>query len=516
MAAAPSKPGIISRAKLAAQVFREGLPWEKFARNQRASQEAKANPLTWPAYQIGRPDWQYIDTRSYVLEGFNQNSLIYSAIRYKFTSILASPLRAYHGNPERPELLSPSHPLTRLLARPNPGQSGPEFYQLATVYLNIAGECFIHMDRPKRGTLPTAMRTLRPDRVRIIPGIGGIEGYVYIPEGKSINDGIPLLPEDTMHVKFPNPGDLWEGLGRGLSPVSSMAASGDVDNDITRYLKLFFQRGGMPPHVLSFDTELDDADIARIRTRWQEIYGGWQNWATEIGVLDKTGKVQSVGMNFEEMGFKAIDNRNETRILMPFGVPPILIGAVTGLDASTYSNYEQARKAYWQDTMIPELQLFEVEYQYYLAGDSGEGDAFPAYDLSHVPALQSDINKLTEGAKRLWEMGVPANQAFAIVGIDTEPVDGGDIGFVPLSVTPVEQAMKPPESVPAQLALPAPRTGSQDDVDTEGAVNADEVEANKDKPVGQKFLAPPGSLMRRRAVLVPKVTASSRKVGKPN
>ena len=85
----------------------------------------------------------------------------------------------------------------------------------------------------------------------------GIMGYLYIPEGKSHREGIPMLAKDVGHVKLPNPGDPLEGLGYGLSPISPLARSADVDNMITSFLKLFFERGAIVPGLLKFNIKLD-------------------------------------------------------------------------------------------------------------------------------------------------------------------------------------------------------------------------------------------------------------------
>jgi hypothetical protein len=134
------------------------------------------------------------------------------------------------------------------------------------------------------------------------------------------------------------------------------------------------------------------------------------------------------------MGFEAIDERNESRILGPFGVPPILIGTRTGLIRSTYSNYEQARGAYWDDTAVPELQLFESEFQYFLRTDDG---GFVAYDKSKVPALQQNVPDLIDAAFKMWQMGTSSNQAFAAVGLKVADIPGGDIGYISKNVVPV-------------------------------------------------------------------------------
>lgn len=368
-----------------------------------APRARKVSPFIWPSYEDGQPQWQLIDYQAYVNEGFNLNSLIYSAIMYKARSLVSAPLRAYTGEQDDPEPLPPGAPLAKLIQRPNPHQSQVELRQQQTAYLNIDGNNYVYLDRSGASGPPKALYNLRPDRVMIVPGErdgqSTILGYVYVPDGKSAyvnanratrermrNEGEALfiVPQDVMHTKLPNPLDPLEGMGYGLSPISPMARSADVDNSITHFLKLFFDHGVMVPGMVSIDDPITDEISAGIRERWKEIYGGYYRWAEEVGVLGRGARYQRIGLSFDEMGFDAQDQRNETRILGPFGVPPILIGSRVGLERSTFSNYEEARKAFWEDTMVPESRLFETDYQYYL----NDGGAFVAFDYTQVPAFQ--------------------------------------------------------------------------------------------------------------------------------
>ena len=189
---------------------------------------------------------------------------------------------------------------------------------------------------------------------------------------------------------------------------------------VTDFLNTFFQKGTMITGILTFDIPLKEDVVDTILARWEDKYGGHGKWST--GVLDRGGKYERLGLTFEEMGFAEQDARNECRILGPFGVPPILISSRVGLERSTYSNYESARKACWQDTLVPELKMFEVEYQRHLRARN----AFVKFDLSQVPALQLDLPPIVNAAYTLWQMGVPANQALRAVGLRIGDVPGGD------------------------------------------------------------------------------------------
>ena len=424
------------------QRFRQAL--SAFREPPRRS--SKRAPYTFPMFVNGQPQWQMGDFAAYVAEGFDLNAVIYSAIMYKAKAIAKARLRAYTGDPENPERLPGNHPLAQLVARPNPSQSWLEFQQQRAVYLNVAGNSYTWLDRPARAALPTALYNLRPDRMLIIADRSSLKGFAYVPENG--NAHIPFLAQDVMHVKFPNPDDPLEGLGYGLSPMAPLAQAGDVDNAVTGFLKLFMERGAIPSGLIKTKQPLDDDGVQRVKRRWAEQYGGYQNW-TDIGVLDVDSEYQRLGMTFQEKGFDGLDARNESRMLGPFGVPPILIGTRFGLERSTFSNAEEARRTCWEDTLLPELDLFQADDEYYLRSDDG---AFVAYDTSTIPALQKNVPQLVQAAKTLFDMGTPRDVAYAAVGLKVEPTAGGQQGYLPASLVPVADAEGAASEPPAMTS----------------------------------------------------------------
>ena len=343
---------IVQRIRIGLDILRHGLPSER-------KQDDRARfPLIWPSFRQGVPQWQIIDLASYIAEGFNLNTLIYSAIMYKVRALRSAPLRAYTGDVDQPERLPADNPLSKLVARPNTQQSWMTFQGQSIVYLNVAGNVYIWMIRARGGGTPEQMYSLRPDRVYIVPAPDKkmIIGYLYVPEGatawaqwdtferrQALGEGraVPIPPQDMAHIKLPNPGDPLDGMGYGLSPISPMAQSTDVDNGVTRFLKIFFDRGAMVTGLLKFDVPMGPSDVSQARERWKEIYGGVDNW--DIAVLDQGGSYQRVGMTFDEMGFETLDDRNESRILGPLGVPGILIGTRLGLNRAINANAKELR-----------------------------------------------------------------------------------------------------------------------------------------------------------------------------
>ena len=458
----------------------------------------KDAPFYWPAQYQGTVQWTQGNFMNYTREGFELNSVIYAAMMYKVRAATQARLRAYEGEVDNPTALDLKHPLSMLLVRPNSFQSFQEFHSQIIIYLNLSGNSYIFLDRKGAVSgVPNSMYTLRPDRVYIIPDEkNSIKGFLYRPEGYAIKDGVPMLPEDLIHIKFPHPLDPYEGMGYGLSPLAPMARSADVDNQVTRFLKILFDRGALPIGILKYDIPLDDDAVGEIKVRWRERYGGVDNWS-DVGVMDNGASYEKLSQSFEEMGFDAVDERNESRILGPLGVPPILIGTRFGLQRSTYSNYKEARTAFWEDTMSYELNLQESEYEHYLAPEDG---TFVRWDTGEVPALKRDITAQIDAGYKLWTMGVPSATAFKAVGLTIEESDGSDIAFVTTAVKPLEQALEPPQPPPAfgapqvdENGKPIPPKPAAADEEAEPDADENQQPATSEELAGEdgKFWPPP-------------------------
>lgn len=465
-----SNQPLITRARQAISVLRGTTPYTPlpFDPPQQlrapAPSGSKEAVFAWPSFANGAPSWQMLNLSAYMREGFNTNALIYSAIMYKYRALSSAILRAFEGDPENPTRAKATTPLAQLLHRPNPHQSTVEFLGLADIYLNIAGNSFIYLERDARDAkgnqLPARMWNLRPDRVQIVPGDGTILGYVYRPEASTVYNAMPIVREDMIHTKLPNPSDTYEGLGYGLSPMAALAQSGDVDNSITTFLKTLFETKTMLGGLLEFNVAMDDDTVRAAKRRWREMYGGVENWG-EVAVLDQGGKFTPFSPDFQKLGFEALDKRNVQRILGPFGVPGMLLGLE--MSASTYSNTEQADRVFWQNTFVPELRLFETEFEHYLS----DGVTFPRYDLSTVKALQEDIVQKIDGAHKLWSMGTPRNVAFSTVGLVIPETAGGQISYIPGVVLQVAE-----DGTPIRPAAPLPFGGNNPPADTPSATDA--------------------------------------------
>ncbi len=358
-----------------------------------------------PIHADGQPIWSGTNFRELATFGFSKNELIFACIQASALTASTVSLKVHRANDDAPV---EDHPLARLIRNPNPFMTEFDLWAALIIYLKLAGRAYFEKERSEGGKV-VALWPLRPDWVHpIASSEKGIGGYQFAPPGVP---PVVLPAEDVLDFK------LWDPLNMimGHSPTAVAARVGDVDNAVTDFIKLFIEKGGIPPGIIKTTQSLTDADVADIRERWAERYGGWKKW-TVPAVLDKDAEYKRTGLTFDEMGFDTLDARNEVRICMVLQVPPIIVGAKIGLERSTYANYGEARKAWWEDFLTPQYKLIMNEIQNDLVSEFDEALTVK-WDFSEVPAFQEDANLRWTRATTAFQAGaITRNEFYAEIG----------------------------------------------------------------------------------------------------
>jgi HK97 family phage portal protein len=455
-----------------------------FAGFERKAASERANeadgPYTWPMWYEGRVDPTPSAMPTYAREGYGQNAVVFACISRKAMSASMARPVAYAGDRMRPERLGDDAPLAMLLRRPNRWMSWYELQELAITYLELDGNAFFYKARVGLGPT-TALYPLRPDRVRPVPKNGEMLGYVYDGADTGMFEGkTPFLPDEIVHIKYPNPRDPFEGLGRGQPRLAAALLDVRLDNQNVSFLNAFFRNAAVPFGLLKTKQKLLDNEVNRIRSRVREQYAGSNNWH-DIMILDADADYQKLGLDMKELEFDALDSRNEARICMVCGVPPIIAGARLGIEHGTYSNYGEARGAFWEDELVPLYTRFEDGWNLGLA-DEFAGQ-WVAYDYSDVPALQENANDAHKRAVEAWTKGlVKRNEARAMIDLEPDPLDGyiGDLAGRPdMAVDPMWRAPQTAGTGDRGLG-----TGEEDDAVEEDGDEEDDAGDGKFSPGG--------------------------------
>lgn len=242
----------------------------------------------------------------------------------------------------------------------------------------------------------STLRRLRPDWVTIVIGSNtdatmdswdieaDVIGYMYHPGGRqSGRDPIPLLREEVAHFA-PTPDPV--ATFRGMSWLTPIIREIQADSAMVTHKQSFMDKGATPNMLIKFDAEVKKDAFDLWVKKFKEGHEGVAN-AYKTLFLAGGADATVIGANMRQLDFKAVQGHGETRIAAAAGVPPIIVGLSEGLDAATYSNYGQARRAF-ADTTCADLWQNMAGSMANVIKVPGGSELW--YDTRHIPFLAED------------------------------------------------------------------------------------------------------------------------------
>ncbi|MFO0937970.1 MAG: phage portal protein [Gemmataceae bacterium] len=242
--------------------------------------------------------------------------------------------------------LAHSHPLSRLLARPNPWLTSWELWYLTTVHLELTGNCFWYLLRTPTlheiWVIPTPW-------VKVIP-----DATEYVREYQVTAPGMPtesFAPSDVIHLKYPHPLDPHYGL----SPLQAIALTVDANTELMKARYQTFKAGPRPGIVLQTPQMLSDPTVRRLEETLRERFSGRDNWHRPL-VLEQGLAASPWTLTPAEMDFLNTGRMTRDEIFALFRVPLPVVGIIenVGLASDIWSG---ARAMFCEGTVQPKLEL---------------------------------------------------------------------------------------------------------------------------------------------------------------
>lgn len=300
----------------------------------------------------GQPVWSRRDAAKFADEGYRKNVIAHRCVNMIATAAGSVPWKLKNSRGRFIE----KHMLLELIARPNPLQGGTELCEALIAHRLITGNAYLHAVGPK-GESPLELHVLRPDRVAIIPGGGGMpKAYRYTIDQRSIDMPVDAVTGQSrvLHLKSFHPLDDWYGL----SPMEAAAYSIDQHNQCSAWNQSLLQNGARPSGALMVKTpegqsgHLNETQYARLRQQLEEQFSGSQNAGRPL-LLEGGLEWKDMSLSPRDMDFIAVKHSSARDVALAFGVPPQLLG-IPG--DNTYANLQEARLALWEQTILPLLE----------------------------------------------------------------------------------------------------------------------------------------------------------------
>jgi HK97 family phage portal protein len=367
-----------------------------FLRPTQAKTSAAGPMIAWT--HVGQPQWTPRRMSNLAEEGFRKNVIAYRCVMQIATAAAAVPWVLYDEAGHEVD----QHPILDLLAHPNPLQDGVTFMESLYANLQIFGNAYVEAIRPNDLAAPVELYALRPDRMKVVPGATGLpEGYQY-----NVNGQVTTWPSDPLsgasnilHLKQFHPLDDWYGL----APMEAALQSIDQHNASGAWNQALLNQGARPSGALVYNPKdggpasLSDDQLQRLREEMGQLYQGDRNAGRPL-ILEGGLDWREMSLSPKDMDWLSGRNNAARDIALAFGIPAQLIGLP---DAQTYANMEQARLAFYEETVLPQITRVIAGLDHWLA---------PMYrDRPELDFDPDAISALTDKRQSQWSKVQNAN-----------------------------------------------------------------------------------------------------------
>lgn len=287
----------------------------------------------------GEAVWSSLQANGSSNQAFAKNPIVYRCIRMISEAASSIPFVIRESRIDINE-----HPLLTLLSKPNLRQSGPKFLEALYGHLLICGNAYIV--KVELGNELRELHILDPAKVYpVLDEKGWPEAYEF----KHLSVTTRYEINQILHLALFNPSDELNGL----SPLASANMALDIHNSASAWNKALLDNSARPSGALVYASSagdnLTDDQFNRLKDELEEGYTG----STRAGrpmLLEGGLDWKAMGYSPKDMDFLQAKNGAAREIALAFGVPPMLLG-IPG--DNTYSNYQEANRAFWRQTVIP-------------------------------------------------------------------------------------------------------------------------------------------------------------------
>ncbi len=332
----------------------------------------------------GRAAWSPRDTVSLTRSGFIGNPVGFRCVKMIAEAAAALPFVL-----QDEQRRYATHPVLRLLAKPNNSQGGAALFEGFFGQLLLSGDGFL--ESVGGAGLPVELHVLRSDRMKIVAGPNGWPiAYDYEVGSKKHRFDLTGDLAPVLHVRTFHPQDDHYGL----SPLQAAAAALDVHTSASRWSKALLDNAARPSGAIVYKGadgmgSLGAEQYDRLVEELESHHTGARNAGRPM-LLEGGLDWKPMGFSPADMEFQKTKESAAREVALAFGVPPMLLGLPGD---NTYANYQEANRAFYRLTVLPLVAKVLEAMSGWLSGHLGtEISLLP--DMDNVPALAVERDAL--------------------------------------------------------------------------------------------------------------------------
>jgi len=392
----------------------------------------KALGGTDPAYNKLLYQWlgtsiimQEENDQSFIVNGYQRNATVYSIINLITKAATTIPFQIYEINDsntakqykamtsgimdvgamykanvlrKRAFTQITDSPLEALLSRPNPEQSFSTFLQELIAFGKLTGNRYIYGIKPSSGPNQAKfgqLYVLPSQLVEIVSeGVNDpISGYRI-----RYNATQEISPEDICHIKDFNPDYNSAGSNLyGQSPLRAglrvLTANNEAVTTGVKYLQNQTSRG----MLIDKEGTINQVQAQALKDNFRKQYQGTNN-AGDVIVSSKDLSWVNFGLSAADLSLIEQYNGTVKDLCNIYNIPVQLLN---NTDSSTYNNMKEAKKAMYQNAVIPELIKIRDELNRWLVPQFG-ANLYLDFDFTMISEMQEEVDKLVSQLAAAW------------------------------------------------------------------------------------------------------------------
>lgn len=322
--------------------------------------------------------------------------------------------------------------LHELLKRPNPAQSYNAWIQEIIAFGKLTGNRYIFGIAPDSGSNRGKFRelyVLPSQNIEIHSGgiMEPVKEYTL-----DYNGTYRIAASDICHIKDFNP--YYDGTGShlyGMSPLHAglrvLQANNEAVTTGVKYLQNQMARGVL----MSDEGDLNAEQARQLKEKFREQHQG-SGKAGDVLITPKKLSWINFGLSTSDLSLIEQYNATIKDLCNIYSVPVQLLN---NTDSTTYNNMKEAKKALYQNAVIPELIKIREELNRWLTPQYGD-KLYIDFDFSVIPELQEEMDKVVSQMSSAWWLTPNEKRAAMSYGIDEDSEFMNDY-YVPANLIPM-------------------------------------------------------------------------------
>ena len=402
--------------------------------------------------------WNNENDDSYITQGYQKNATIYSLINLITKAATTIPFQVYEKTNEndykrykaltsgmmdaasiqKASLLQKNAlvelqdtELHKILERPNPAQSYNAWLTELIAFGKLTGNRYIYGIGPDTGANVGKFTELyvMPSQVMEIISNGIMEP---VSKYKLEYNGTKYIDaSEICHIKDFNP--YYDGTGShmyGQSPLRAGLRSLTTNNEAVQTGVKYLQNQTARGLLTSEMGDINEVQAQQLKDKFRRQHQGSDNAGDIIITPNKMSWV-NFGLNASDVSLIAQYNASIKDLCNIYNVPVQLLN---NTESSSYNNMKEAKKALYQNAVIPELIKIKDELNRWLAPKYGDKLCIE-FDFSVIPEMQEETEKIVNQLSKAWWITPNEKRSAMNYGKDEENTTLDDY-FIPANLIP--------------------------------------------------------------------------------